>query len=203
MTADKRWPAYERHLLSGLWHVHTDRTDGHDDVETLVDFAVRNAFPLLGVVEHVRERIDYDFEALAEAVDRAAPPELRCVVGCEAKVLDTDGSLDYSPEIRERADVVYAAYHGTAFSPSEYERSVRATLRNPAVDVWAHPFSYPRRRGFEVDRDTRAAFGRLAAENDVLVELNLGRPHPWVEDLTAAGARRIVGYDLHDTDAWE
>jgi histidinol phosphatase-like PHP family hydrolase len=76
-------------------------------------------------------------------------------------------------------------------------------LQDPAVDVWAHPFSYPRKREFDVDADTRAEFGRLAAENDVLVELNLSRPNEAVHDLTAAGARRIVGYDLHDVDAWE
>jgi histidinol phosphatase-like PHP family hydrolase len=197
------WQSYERYLTSGLWHVHTERTDGTDRVDSLVSFARSAGFPLLGIVEHVREELTYDFDALYEEAKRAAPADLQCVVGCEAKVLDVDGTLDCPPAVEDRADVVYAAYHGTPFSKEEYVESIRATLRNPTVDVWAHPFAYAARQGFTIDAETCSDLAEEAAANDVLIELNLSRPNALVDRLVTDETRRIVGYDLHDVDSWQ
>ncbi|MFB6164759.1 MAG: PHP domain-containing protein [Haloarculaceae archaeon] len=194
---------YERYRLSGLWHVHTDRTDGVHSVAELVEFAAEAGFPLLGIVEHVRRELDYDFDALADRAQAlAAEADLACAVGCEAKVLDADGRLDVAPATRERADVVYAAYHGTAFSREEYLESIHATLSNPHVDVWAHPWSYARKRGFEITDAERDAVLETLREAGVYYEVNLSRPSGVVGRPALSGLPRIVGYDLHDLSNW-
>lgn len=200
----KRWRRYEETLLSGLWHVHTELTDGEDSAAELVDFAVENRFPLLGITEHVRRDLTYDFDALYEAAKQAASDEdLRCVVGCEAKVLDSDGTLDVSEETLARSDIVYAAYHGVPFSREEYVASIRAMLATPDVDVWAHPWSYAEEKGYTISADERAEIYRTMRENDVLFELNLRRrPMGFDPRRELRDVRPIIGYDLHGVDQW-
>ncbi|WP_313696289.1 PHP domain-containing protein [Halorarum halobium] len=201
----KRWRRYDGRLASGLWHVHTERTDGENSVTELVAFADDRGFPLLGITEHVRREPTYDFDALYEEGKRAAAAaDLECAVGCEAKVLDADGTLDASEGTLDRADVVYAAYHGTPFSRDEYLESVHAMLENPAVDVWAHPWSYADGQGYEIDADERAAVLEAVRENDVLFELNVQRPPDGFDPRTELrDVRTVVGYDLHDLDRWQ
>jgi len=201
MTDPRRLGPY---LHSGLWHVHTDRTDGAHSVAELVAFAADRGFPFLGVVEHVRRDLTYDFDALRREVrERASDRGLEWAVGCEAKVLDDDGTLDVAAGTRASADVVYAAYHGGSFDRDEYVESVHAMLANPAVDVWAHPFDYARRAGFDLDPAARAAILESIRENDVRFEVNLRRPTT-VATLRdgLADLPTVVGYDLHEIDRW-
>lgn len=195
---------YEPYLLSGLWHVHTARTDGEHTVEELVGFATAAEFPLLGIVEHVREELTYDFESLVSAATAAAAEtDLTCVVGCEAKVLDTAGRLDASDETLAQSDVVYAAYHGTTFTRREYLESVHAMLSNPVVDVWAHPWAYARKRGFDIGAAERAAVYATLEDHGVRFEMNLRRPPtPTADPAELRDLPRIVGYDLHSLAAW-
>ncbi|MXV63355.1 PHP domain-containing protein [Natronorubrum sp. JWXQ-INN-674] len=195
------WREYEEYLLSGLWHVHTDVTDGANGIDELLSFAADQNFPLIGFTEHVRESPTYDFGAFYESVtERAAAYELECVVGCEAKVLNTAGELDVSAEIADRADLVYAAYHGTPFEKDAYVESVHSMLQNPIVDVWAHPFAYAARAEFTLSQDAIDEILERAAAEDVLVEHSLR--HESVLPADRIECIDIVGYDLHSIDRW-
>lgn len=198
-----RWTRYEPYLLTGLWHVHTDRTDGAHGIPELLAFADAHGFPLVAITEHVRRDLSYDFDALyADAKELADQLDLVCVVGCEATVLDERGTLDATPATLDHADIVYAAYHGTPFSNEAYLDSIPAMLANPAVDVWAHPFDYLDRRRYAVG-DRLDSILTTVQTNDVLFELNLRRPAPGVvkwRDLRPV--RKVVGYDLHDIGDW-
>lgn len=191
-------------LLTGLWHVHTDRTDGEHSLPDLLDFAATSGFRQVTIAEHVRRELTYDFADLyAEAKRLAADRDLTCLVGCEAKVLDRDGTLDASPATLRRADVVYAAFHGSRFDRAAYLEAVTATLANPTVDVWAHPFAYATRNGLELGAEERDRLLDAVREHGVLFELNLRRPAtevvPWA---SLRGVRKVIGYDLHDVGNW-
>jgi len=192
------------HLDSGLWHVHTDVTDGEHDPETLLAAARQAGFPAIGFAEHVCREPTYDFVAFADRIDRlAADDDLDCLVGCEATVLDTDGSLDATDEVLDRADVVYAAYHGRSFSQSAYVDGVLGMLENPVVDVWAHPFDYADRRGFDVTDDQRDRILDGLCEHGVCFELNMRRPTRVVPRASLGSVPTIPGYDLHDLSNWQ
>lgn len=202
-SSSKNWKTYETYLMSGLWHVHTEITDGKNSVRELFEFATENEFPFIGFVEHIRKDPTYDFATFTERVHaRAREYDIDCAVGCEAKVMSEDGELDVSEEDVRRADVVYAAYHGTPFGRSEYLESAYAMLENPIVDVWAHPFAYPHREGLGIPLDTVTDVLEYAEKKDVLVEYNLryDLPPPVAKRCRAHGG--IIGYDLHDVDRW-
>lgn len=199
--SEPAWREYEPYLLSGLWHVHTDVTDGANGVDELLSFAADRQFPLIGFAEHVRRSPTYDFMAFYESVNEQAEAyDLECVVGCEAKVLNAAGDLDVSSAVADRADLVYAAYHGTPFDEETYVESVRAMLANPIVDVWAHPFAYAVREGFSLSRGTVETLLERAATENVLVEYSLR--HETLPPADSVEYVDVVGYDLHDLERW-
>ncbi len=197
--------AFDTALLdSGLWHVHTDVTDGEHGPETLLAAAEQANFPAIGFAEHVRREPTYDFVTFADRIERLARDyDLDCVVGCEATVLDTEGRLDASEAVLDRADVVYAAYHGRSFSRQAYLESVIGMLENPAVDVWAHPFDYAVRREFALTDDERDRILDTLREAGVYFELNMRRPTRVVPRSLLGTVPTIPGYDLHALSNWQ
>lgn len=197
------WGAYEPYRLSGLWHVHTDVTDGANSPREILEFAAENNFPLVGFTEHLRADPTYDFATFYDRTKELSEGfDLECVVGCEVKVLNEDGELDATEADLARADVVYAAYHGTPFEKPAYVESVYAMLERPVVDVWAHPFTYATREGFDLeDRQIRRILEH-ATDHDVLVEQNLRYDLPEGVSTPLREYRGIVGYDIHDLENW-
>ncbi|WP_411967229.1 PHP domain-containing protein [Haloferax sp. YSSS75] len=194
----KRWHKYEQYLLSGLWHVHTDLTDGSETITDLVEFASNNNYPLIGFTEHIRRSPTYDFqEFYQKAKNVACESDLKCVVGCEAKVLNQQGELDISNQDLGLSDIVYAAYHGTPFSKSEYLDSVYSMLENPRVDVWAHPLVYPSKSGFSISNEVLSDLFSYAKRNNVLIEKNLRYCLPRTFSETVHENFDILGYDVH------
>lgn len=188
---------------TGLWHVHTELTDGAHDVETLLDVAESLSFPVVGFAEHVRRKPTYDFEKFHERAHALADDRpVDCLVGCEAKVLDTEGTIDASDAVLDTADVVYGAFHGTPFAREAYVESALAMLGTPSVDVWAHPFDYVRNQEWSLSLDEVRRILARASREEVLFELNLGRGIPSLPGVGTDGLETIVGYDLHRLDRW-
>ena len=55
-------------LNKGEWHIHTDYTDGKNSVFEYCKVAERLGIPLLAFTEHVRKKMDYDFDQFVEDV---------------------------------------------------------------------------------------------------------------------------------------
>ena len=206
-TSDRnqRMGKFEPYRLSGLWHVHTDVTDGKHDPDALFTFATENRFPLIGFVEHVRRSPTYDFHAFYDRIhERAGDYDIACAVGCEAKVLDESGTLDVSSDVATRADVVYVAYHGTQFDRDGYLESVRGMLSNPIVDVWAHPFAYPARKALSLTADDRRSILEYAGDNEVALEYTLHQKYASSRQFAPELSTYwdVIGYDLHDLSNW-
>ena len=110
----RRWEKYKEYLIWGDWHTHTIYTDGQNTVFEMCEQAVKNNLKLIAFTEHVRRSLDYDFDRFLGDIEsaRRAYPNLIILAGCEAKVLDTEGNLDVSPEIIKKCDIVVASFHG-------------------------------------------------------------------------------------------
>jgi DNA polymerase (family 10) len=121
---------------------------------------------------------------------RETPPEgFRLLHGCELEIR-TDGELDYPDELLARFDLVVASLHVGRRQPREQltQRTLNA-IRNPHVDVIAHPSGRMIGTRDDLDLDWDTVYAEAARTGTVL-EMN-GSPHRL--DLAVERARRAIG----------
>ncbi|MFH1836254.1 MAG: PHP domain-containing protein [Methanobacteriota archaeon] len=198
----KKWTVYEAYLKTGDWHVHTNFTDGENTISELCESAEELGIKLIAFTEHVRRNLDYNFNELLSEVDSARKKfNLKILVGCEAKVLDLDGNIDAPRKIIEKCDVVLSGFHSfPEVSKKDYLKTLENLLKNPSVDVWAHPTLYSQRHGIKLTKNEMESIINSCIENQVLIEENIkyNLPKPEFLALTKKlGAKTVVGSDAH------
>jgi DNA polymerase (family 10) len=117
------------------------------------------------------------------------PPEgFRLLHGCELEIR-ADGRLDYDDELLATFDVVVASLHVGRRQPrAELTARVLGAIRNPHVDVIAHPAGRMIGTRDDLDLDWEAVYAEAARTGTVL-EMN-GSPHRL--DLAVERARHAV-----------
>jgi putative hydrolase len=200
----KTWMKYEKYLMSGEWHIHTDYTDGKNSVEDYCKKAVELSLPLIAFTEHVRRILTYDFDDLAREIEsaRESYPELIILTGCEAKVLE-DGGLDVSEDVIRECDIVLMAFHSFPKDKKKYVSALKRTLTYPEVDVWAHPGLFPTKSNFTLTDEEITEVFDVAKRSEVLIEINEKYdlpPRKWYEIGLKKGLKFVKGSDVHSVD---
>lgn len=200
--------------LNGELHAHTTWSDGHATVEEMADSAMRRGYRFLGVTDHSqslavangldRHRLTSQRLELAAVSARVGVPLL---AGAEVEVL-SDGSMDYPDSILAELDVVVGSLHGGLRQPRAklVDRQVR-TLRNPHVDILAHPSGrlLERREGGDFDWDVTFA---TAAETGAALEINadparLDLDPALARQAAATGCLITINSDSHWVDGFD
>lgn len=163
--------------IKGIFHVHTDYSDGSNTLEQMVKAAVQKGYRYIGIADHSQSafyarglkvadirRQHEEIQALQEQY-----PEIYIFKGIEADIL-SDGSLDYDDDVLAQFDFVIASIH--QFQPGKdlTERLI-AAISHPAVTILGHPTGrlLLAREGYRVDME--AVFEALRKYR-VAVELN-------------------------------
>jgi putative hydrolase len=205
-------PTGLRAKLRGDLHSHTDWSDGTTPISTMARAAELVGLEYLVVSDHSPNLTianGLSVERLLDQLDVLdrlnAGGGIRLLSGIEVDIL-LDGSLDQSPEMLERLDVVVASVHSKLRTESKEltERMLRA-VRNPRTNVLGHCTGrlVEGSRGTRPQStfDARAVFA-ACAEHDVAVEIN-SRPERQdpPDDLIAlaleAGCRFSIDSDAH------
>jgi DNA polymerase (family 10) len=133
--------------IRGLFHVHTNFSDGAESLEGMVEAAGKMGMQYIGISDHSQsayyagglkiEEIEKQHK-LIDALNKKYAP-LHIFKGIESDILP-DGSLDYADDVLERFDFVIAAIHSN-FNMSEKEMTRRITksLENRYTTMLAHP----------------------------------------------------------------
>lgn len=133
--------------LRGDLHTHSDWSDGGSSIELMVD-AAENMLnrEYLALTDHspsLRIANGLSSARLAEQLDavariQAGRPGIRVLSGIEVDILE-DGTLDQSPEMLERLDVVVASVHSKlrSGSPAMTARML-AAVADPHTNVLGH-----------------------------------------------------------------
>jgi DNA polymerase (family 10) len=173
----------EEKNIRGLFHVHTDQSDGVDTLESLVAAAKAMGMEYLGIADHSESAFyagGLDIAAIRrqhEHIDRINAREESFTVfkGIEAEILP-DGRLDYDDDTLGRFDFVIAAVH-SHFKMPEGEMTMRilTALDNPYVTMLSHPTGrlLLAREPYRVDL---VKIIDHAAARGVIIELN-ANPH--------------------------
>jgi DNA polymerase (family 10) len=198
--------------VRGDLHCHTNATDGHHSIESLVEAAAARGYAYVAVTDHSRAtRVagGLSIEELRAHVRRIRAvakrhPEIAVLAGTECDILP-DGRLDYPDAVLAELDLVIGAVH-TRFTQTRREMTARlaAALANPRLHVLGHPTGrlLGEREPYAVDLD--AVLG-AAQRHGVALEDN---GYPDRLDLCDVHARRArergallaAGTDAHTLD---
>jgi len=183
--------------LQGDLQFHTTWSDGRDTLLEMAQAARARGLKYALVTDHshglgIARGVGPDDlrrqRAEIEAVNRQMGGSFRLLAGVEVEVR-ADGSLDLPDEALAELDLVVAAIHsGLRQSREQVTMRALAALRNPHVDILAHPTGrlIGEREGSEVDLE---AVLHTAAEMGKALEVNC---HPQRLDLNDVAVRRAV-----------
>lgn len=196
--------------IKGDLHIHSTWSDGVSTVEELVQEAVSRGYSYLAITDHSRslvianglswERLQDQWREIEKLQVDYSP--FRILKGLEVDILK-DGILDYEADVLEKLDIVIASVH-TGFRQGLETLTARLTaaLRNPYVDIVAHPTGriLGRRPPYDFDLDR---FIEEAAKTGTVLEINAS---PDRLDLSAENARLArdkgimiaINTDAHD-----
>jgi putative hydrolase len=175
--------------LNVEYQVHTKQTDGQSTITEILEAAQARGLEAIAFTEHVRKDTTW-FPNFAADVRAAARNYRNLVVyvGCEAKVLDTEGTLDISDDIRARCDIVLGSVHrfpaenggymdwdqldNAAFARMEYELAL-GLLQYARIDVLAHPGGmFGRRRNRSLPEAYLRHLMMVSTRTAIAIEIN-------------------------------
>lgn len=184
-------------------HTHTTLSDGRSSAEENVRAAEAAGLTAVALTDHLlpgtsreglRQRV-----AEARRLDAASP--ITVVVGVEAMILDTEGTVSVDREAAAMVQFVLADLgsltRGVAVDPpasvKRYEENVLAAVanaaRNPVVDAIAHPFNLGRFDAVltpeQISRDGLRRVARVMVEYNVAFEI-MNQIHWWFPQMTVA-----------------
>lgn len=200
------------------YHNHTTWTDGTASAQEMADAAAANGIREILFSEHIRRDSTY-FPDFAAEIRALSIPDLKMFVGVEAKILDTDGTLDAPPDIEDLADAIIGSVHspqnadGTyaswqSFSAAEALKLelelALAIVRNSRAHIIGHPLGMCITKFRLAPRDELLTIARACAEHDKAFELNPRyclEPEVMVDIAISAGCKVNIGSDAHFTNA--
>jgi putative hydrolase len=171
-----------RAALKGDLHAHTEASDGHFTIREMAESAIELGHEYLVITDHSprltianglsTERLMAQLDEIARLNAELAP--FRLLTGIEVDI-NEDGSLDQSPEVLGRLDVVVGSMHSALRMPSApMTRRMVTALANPHLDVLGHctgRMKRKRRNRPESTFDADIVFA-AAARFDKAIEIN-------------------------------
>lgn len=192
MALQKQLPRLvNRHDIQGDLHVHSNYSDGHASIETMVLQARQLGYSYLAFCDHSQaaryahglapERLARQWQEIDQL--NRSNPEFKIFKGIEVDILP-DGTLDFPDNILSQCDLVIAAIH-SSFTKDPTARIIQA-MQNPLVDIIAHPTGrlISQREGYIVDLDL---IFQQALKSQTALEINC---HPERLDLSDLAAKK-------------
>lgn len=199
--------------LKGVWHVHTNYSDGIHTLADMAEAARRLGWKFLGIADHSRSAY-YAHGLSVEDIQRQQREidvlnrkwqeegiDFRLLKGIEVDILP-DGRLDYPDEVLASFDFVIASIH-SGFKQDEklMTRRLLRALEHPAVTMLGHPTGrlLLARPGYPVDLEEilQAAFryGKAIELNANPYRLDLD--WRWCRRARELGVQIAINPDAH------
>jgi DNA polymerase (family 10) len=210
--------------LQGDCHSHSDWSDGHLSIEALAEAARARGHAYQVLTDHTQslgvargldpDRVQLQRRLIGDLNERFAREEaaglapsgghadgFRLLHGCELEILP-DGRLDFPDQLLASFDLVVASLHvGRGQSRRQLLERYRAALRNPHVDVIAHPSGRKIGGRDDLDLDWDAFYAEAAATG-TLLEVNgsderLDLDERRIRRAKSFGCRFVIDSDAH------
>lgn len=182
--------------VKGDLHVHSDWSDGTETIANMAQAAKAIGYQYLAITDHSggrgiahglkEDRLRQQIEEIRRLNKQLGG--IRILAGAEVDIR-ADGSLDMSPELLSKLDIVIAAIHsGMNENEEKITRRVIGAIENPNVDIVAHPTCRLLGEREPVAIDMEAVF-KTAARHNKALEINAS---PYRLDLKDTHIRRAI-----------
>ena len=201
-----------RAALKGDLHAHTAASDGHFTIREMAEAAIELGHQYLVISDHSprltianglsTDRLLAQLEEIERLNVELAP--FRLLTGIEVDI-NEDGTLDQSPDVLARLDVVVGSIHSQLRMPSEpMTRRMVTAIADPHLDVLGHctgRMKRKRRDRPESTFDADIVFA-AAARFDKAIEINclpdrLDPPKRLLRLAVESGCRVSIDSDAH------
>ena len=195
--------------IRGDLQIHTDATDGVNDLAEMVEAARQRGYEYVAITDHTkavriaggltRGEFHREFRAIERLQERY--PGLTILKGAEVDILD-NGELDLDDATLAELDVVVAAVHSKFnLSRGAMTRRIIRAMRHPHVQILGHPTGrlIGTREPYQFDFDQVI---EAAAGEGVALEINAQPERLDLDDTQAraaheAGVRLVISTDAH------
>ena len=195
--------------IRGDLQVHTNATDGVNDLDEMVEAARLRKYEYIAITDHSKAvRVAGGltrggFHRQFRTIDRLQKrfPGITILKGAEVDILD-NGDLDLDDATLAELDVVIVAVHSKFdLSRTAMTRRIVRALRHPHVQILGHPTGrlISRREPCQVDFDQ---VFKAAADHGVALEINAQPERLDLDDVEVraaheAGVRLVIDTDAH------
>lgn len=199
--------------MRGDLQMHSTWSDGVNSIVELAEAAAARGLEYILITDHshslgiaggltCEELRDQQKEI--RGVDEKMEGKIRVLSGVETEI-KSDGSLDYPDELLAELDLVVASLHtGLRTGREKTTERMLAAIRNPNVDIIAHPTGrlIGQREGADLDME---AIFQAAAETDTALEINADYRRLDLSDVHAhraveLGVKLSIGSDAHSAE---
>ncbi|MBI2335626.1 MAG: DNA polymerase/3'-5' exonuclease PolX [Deltaproteobacteria bacterium] len=204
--------------IQGVFHVHSDWSDGINAMEDMQQEAMRLGFCYMGQSDHSQSatyagglnetRVKSQLTKI-EGLNKKTK-NFHIFKGVESDIL-ADGSLDYAPKILKQFDFIIASVHSRfKMTKSQMTERILTAIKNPYTRILGHMTGrlLLAREEYEIDIEKII---EEAAKNRVAIEIN-ANPHrldmDWrfLKKAKTAGVKFFINPDAHSTrglsDTW-
>ena len=130
--------------------------------------------------------------------------KIKILKGCEANIL-ADGSIDIKDEVLAQMDFVIAGIHSQMkMSREEMTARIIKAMKNPNVDIIAHPTGrlINKREEYLIDFDEIL---KMAKETGTILEINashyrLDLKDSYIKKAKEAGVKMVINTDAHNLE---
>ncbi len=197
--------------IRGDLQMHSTWSDGVNTIAEMAEAALAQGLEYILITDHsqslgiaggVSAEDLRRQRAEIHAVNERLGGKIRMLAGIEVEV-KADGSLDYPDEVLAELDLVLASLHsGLRSGREKTTERLLAAIRNPHVDIIAHPTGrlIGQREGADLDME---AIFKAAAETGTALEINADYRRLDLSDVHARravelGVRLTIGSDAHE-----
>ncbi len=201
--------------IKGDLHCHSDWNGGAQSIEQMAKTAMEMGYEYIGISDHSKtlkienglnekqllEQNQYIKNLNSKFEIKNS--KFRILHGVEADILK-DGSIDIKDEVLAQLDYVIASVHlNTKMEKPEMMRRIEKAMKNPNVDIIAHPTGriVNQREEYQVDIDQLL---KMAKETGTILEINssarMDLRDLYIRRAKNEGVKMIINTDSHRKD---
>ena len=201
--------------IKGDLHCHSNWDGGEHSIEVMAKTAMEKGYAYIGISDHTKflrienglneKQLLEQHKEIEKINKRFKIYNLRFKIlhGCEANILN-DGSIDIKDEVLAQLDYVIAGVHSSLKMPKkEMTARLEKAMRNPNVDILAHPTGriVNQRDEYQIDFDKLL---KIAKETGTTLEINsssrLDLRDLYIRRAKNEGVKMIINTDSHQKE---